>query len=54
VGDSDDLRFVDYAYAVHPITILALEELGVQETLPPGPVLPRKERRLELREAQRR
>jgi aminoglycoside phosphotransferase (APT) family kinase protein len=53
VGDSDDLRFVDYAYAVHPLTVLALEELGVDESLPPGPVLPRKERRIELREAQR-
>lgn len=54
VGDSDDLRFVDYAYAVHPLTLLALEELGVHEPLPPGPVLPRKERRVELREAQGR
>jgi aminoglycoside phosphotransferase (APT) family kinase protein len=54
VGNSDDLRFVDYAYAVHPLTLLALEELGVHEQLPPGPVLPRKERRLELKQAQGR
>jgi aminoglycoside phosphotransferase (APT) family kinase protein len=54
VGVSDDLRFVDYAYAVHPLTVLALEELGLSEMPPPGPVLPRKERRLELREAQNR
>lgn len=51
VGESDDLRFVEYAYAIHPLTMLALEELGIHESFPPGPVLPRKERRLELKEA---
>jgi aminoglycoside phosphotransferase (APT) family kinase protein len=53
VGASDDLRFLDYAYAIHHLTMLALEELGIDEPLPPGPVLPRKERRLEIREVQR-
>jgi aminoglycoside phosphotransferase (APT) family kinase protein len=52
VGESDDLRFVEYAYAIHPLTMLALEELGIHESFQPGPVLPRKERRLELKEAQ--
>jgi aminoglycoside phosphotransferase (APT) family kinase protein len=51
VGESDDLRFVEYSYAIHPLTMLALEELGIHESFPPGPVLPRKERRRELAEA---
>jgi len=44
-GYSDDPRFVEMTYAVHPLTTSALRELGIDETPDAGPVLPRKERR---------
>jgi aminoglycoside phosphotransferase (APT) family kinase protein len=46
-GHTDDRRFLEMAYAVRPLTQLALHELGIDEPIEPGPVLPRKERRLE-------
>ena len=43
-GLTDDLRFVEMAHAVHPCTVELLASLGVDEALPPGPVLPRRSR----------
>jgi aminoglycoside phosphotransferase (APT) family kinase protein len=40
-GDSDDWRFFQMAYAVHPLTQQALHELGIDEELDAGPLLPR-------------
>jgi aminoglycoside phosphotransferase (APT) family kinase protein len=48
-GDSDDWRFLQMAYAVRPSTQQALRELGVDEDLESGPVLPRKERVAEVK-----
>jgi aminoglycoside phosphotransferase (APT) family kinase protein len=47
-GHSDDWRFRDMAYAVHPLTQQALRTLGVDDDLEAGPVLPRKEREAEV------
>jgi aminoglycoside phosphotransferase (APT) family kinase protein len=43
-GHSTDLRLAEMAHAVHPMTQLGLLQLGVDEQLEAGPVLPRKER----------
>jgi aminoglycoside phosphotransferase (APT) family kinase protein len=51
-GHSDDLRFVHMAYGIRPATTAALRDLGVEADLPPGPVLPRKERREQVKAAQ--
>ena len=48
-GHSDDLRFAQLAHAVHPMTQAGLREVGIDEPLEPGPVLPRKERVLEVK-----
>jgi aminoglycoside phosphotransferase (APT) family kinase protein len=40
-GDSDDQRFVLNAYGISPLTQLGLAELGVDEKLDDGPVMPR-------------
>jgi aminoglycoside phosphotransferase (APT) family kinase protein len=44
-GYSDDPRFVEMTYAVHPVTLAALRDLGVDDAPDAGPVLPRDERR---------
>jgi aminoglycoside phosphotransferase (APT) family kinase protein len=43
-GHRDDLRFLEMAYAVRPLTQAALHELGIDDPPESGPVLPRKER----------
>ncbi|MDA8047928.1 MAG: phosphotransferase family protein [Actinomycetota bacterium] len=43
-GHSDDVRLADMAQVVHPVTQRALGDLGVDEPLPAGPILPRPER----------
>jgi len=43
-GHSDDPRFAQMGMAVHPFTRKALAELGIEDALEPGPVLPRAER----------
>ena len=48
-GHTDDLRFFDMSYAVRPMTQAALAELGINEAFEAGPVVPRKERALEVR-----
>ena len=48
-GYTDDLRLLDMAYAVRPLTWQALAELGIEEQIDAGPVLPRKERVAEAR-----
>ena len=50
-GNSDDLRLMEMAYGIRPATQGALRELGVEETLDDGPLLPRKERRDAVRSA---
>jgi aminoglycoside phosphotransferase (APT) family kinase protein len=50
VGLSNDQRLLDMSYAIRPFTELALKELGIDEPIPSGPVLPRKERRLEMQQ----
>ncbi|MGO8862156.1 MAG: phosphotransferase family protein [Acidimicrobiales bacterium] len=50
-GHSDDLRFVHMATMVHPLTLAALHELGIDEPLEPGALLPREERIREVKEA---
>lgn len=50
-GHSEDLRLVEMAYGIRPTTTAALMELGVDRTFEDGPVLPRKERRDQLRRA---
>ena len=50
-GHSDDLRLAYGAYAVRDLTRNALLDLGVDEELESGPVLPRKERMQQVREA---
>jgi aminoglycoside phosphotransferase (APT) family kinase protein len=40
-GESDDRRFFQMAHAVHPLTLQALHELGVDEELDAGSLLPR-------------
>jgi aminoglycoside phosphotransferase (APT) family kinase protein len=49
-GHTDDLRFVDMAYAVPFLTGQALAELSVHEELDAGDVFPRKERVAEARQ----
>jgi aminoglycoside phosphotransferase (APT) family kinase protein len=39
-GHTDDLRLAEMAHAVHPVTVRGLADLGVDEPLPPGPILP--------------
>jgi aminoglycoside phosphotransferase (APT) family kinase protein len=51
---SDDLRFGQMTNAIHPLTRQALHELGIDEELEPGPVLPRPERVREVEMAQSR
>ena len=51
LGHSDDLRFLEMTYAIHPLTQAALHELGIDEPLEPGPLLPREERIQEVKEA---
>jgi hypothetical protein len=53
-GDSDDLRFGQMTGAIHPLTRQALHELGIDEELESGPVLPRQERVREVEMAQNR
>jgi aminoglycoside phosphotransferase (APT) family kinase protein len=54
-GSSDDPRFIDMAYTVPYLTQQALTELGIDEELEPGPLLPREERVAEARhKAERR
>jgi aminoglycoside phosphotransferase (APT) family kinase protein len=48
-GHSDDVRLVEMAYVVHPMTQRALHELGVDHALDAGPVLPRRQRREAVR-----
>jgi aminoglycoside phosphotransferase (APT) family kinase protein len=43
-GYSDDLRLGQMTNAIHPLTRQALHELGIDEELDSGPVLPRQER----------
>jgi len=43
-GYSDDWRYLGMAHAVHPLTRQALQELGVDDDLEAGPLLPREER----------
>jgi aminoglycoside phosphotransferase (APT) family kinase protein len=50
-GHSDDLRLMEMAYGIRPTTVAALKELGVETAIEDGPVLPRKERRDEVRRA---
>jgi aminoglycoside phosphotransferase (APT) family kinase protein len=51
-GLSNDQRLLEMAYAIRPYTELALKELEIDEQIPSGPVLPRKERRLEMQQLQ--
>jgi aminoglycoside phosphotransferase (APT) family kinase protein len=48
-GHTEDMRFLEMTYVIEPMTRGALHELGVDEPLEPGPVLPRPER---IRQAQ--
>lgn len=50
-GYTDDWRLLEMAYAIHPLAQQALRELGVEEDLDPGPLLPRKERIAEVKRA---
>ncbi len=50
-GYSDDLRLMEMTYAIEPISRAALHELGVDEPLESGPVLPHTERIREVKEA---
>ncbi len=47
-GHTDDVRFLQMAYVVDPMTQRGLAELGVDERLDPGPLLPRQERIAEV------
>ncbi len=49
-GFTDDLRFGEMGYMVHPLTCQALGELGIVEDLDPGPVTAREERVVAVRE----
>ncbi len=51
IGRSDDVRLLAMARGVRSITRGALRELGIEDELEDGPVLPRKERRDALRRA---
>ena len=48
-GFSDDWRFQQMAHVVHPLTRQALHELGVDEDLESGPLLPRREHAAEVK-----
>jgi aminoglycoside phosphotransferase (APT) family kinase protein len=50
-GHSTDLRLAEMAHMVHPMTQLGLHELGIDEPLEAGPVLPRPERVREVGQA---
>jgi hypothetical protein len=43
-GHTDDVRFGQMGLAVHPYTVPALAELGIDDAPEPGPVTPRPER----------
>jgi hypothetical protein len=49
-GFSDDLRFGEMSYMVHPLTCQALGELGIDDDLDPGPVTAREQRLVAVRE----
>ena len=49
-GHSNDPRLVEMAYVVHPMTQRALHDLGIDQPLDAGPVLPRKQRREAVRQ----
>jgi aminoglycoside phosphotransferase (APT) family kinase protein len=51
-GRSNDRRLLEMAYAIRPFTQLALQQLGIDDSIPSGPVLPRKDRRLALEQLQ--
>jgi aminoglycoside phosphotransferase (APT) family kinase protein len=53
-GHSDDLRLGQMTNAIHPLTRQALRELGIDEELDPGLVLPRQERVQEVELARNR
>ena len=53
-GHSDDLRLGQMTNAIHPLTRQALHELGIDEELESGPVLPRQERVREVEMARNR
>lgn len=50
-GYSSDVRLVQMAHAVHPMTVRALVELGVEDAVEPGAALPNKERMAEIKES---
>jgi aminoglycoside phosphotransferase (APT) family kinase protein len=50
-GFTDDLRLAQMGRAVHPMTLRALRELGVEADLEPGPVSPSEERIRAVRSA---
>jgi aminoglycoside phosphotransferase (APT) family kinase protein len=50
-GYSDDLRLMEMTAAIAPVTRHALEELGLDEDLDPGPVRPRADRVRQVEEA---
>jgi aminoglycoside phosphotransferase (APT) family kinase protein len=49
-GYSDDIRFLEMTYGIRPVTQAALLELGIDELLESGPVLPREERRRQVKD----
>jgi aminoglycoside phosphotransferase (APT) family kinase protein len=49
-GHTDDVRFAQMGFAVHPCTVQALADLGIDADLDPGPVVPRAERLREVSE----
>ncbi|HUJ66934.1 MAG TPA: phosphotransferase family protein [Acidimicrobiales bacterium] len=50
-GYSDDLRLMEMTAAIAPVTRRALQELGLDEDLDPGPVRPREDRVHQVQEA---
>jgi aminoglycoside phosphotransferase (APT) family kinase protein len=53
-GYSDDVRLLEMTYAIEPFTRTALRELGSDQNLEPGPVVPREERIREFKLDQNR
>ncbi len=51
-GHTDDMRFMEMTYSIHPLTQLGLSQLGIDEPLEPGPVLPREDRIVAVRRLQ--
>ncbi len=49
-GHSDDLRLMEMANAIAPVTRRALGELGINKELEPGPITPREERIQEVKD----